>query len=220
MSKCSGQTCRPHWRRSCAQSFSTVCIAICICIPRLITLKDPPTHAYGVERREEGLTHPFVDDSISLEDKPAAFMNWVTAYDTQLPDELPRTISLDALRLRTPRGTPTIEKMSKDDVQKIFEPGVMLRSGALLATSEEIHARNTARALFDAADILPDVGVLALWCDSSPWVTVLAAKSLDCMRSQTPTDSNRRVRALSMVKINNANHMVSHICFRYAIRAA
>lgn len=170
---------------------------------------DPPTHAYGVERREEGLTHPFADDSVSLEDKPAAFMNWVTAYNTPLPDDLPRTISLDALRSRTPRDIPTIEKMSQDDVQKVFEPGVMLRSGALLATNQEIHSRNTTRALFDVANILPDVAVLALWCDSSPWTTVLAGKALDCMRIQAPASLNQRKRPLTMVKIENANHMVS-----------
>ena len=121
---------------------------------------------------------PFKDDTIPLAQKPAAFVKWATSYYTAVPDDSPATVTAAALSSRQPHGVPTAEKMSQRDAERIIEPGVVFRSGAMLATDPEIHRRTTRRAFFDAEETFPEVAAVALWCDSSMWTALLNARFL------------------------------------------
>lgn len=162
---------------------------------------------YGVHP-EIGLFHPFNDDSIPWPEKPAAFFTWITAYYTAIPDESPSTISPETLRARTTSGTPAFHALPAQELKRMIEPDVILRSGALLGTNPEIHQRNTYHTFFDAANTLPEVDVVAFWCDRSAWSLVWGAKALDDIRKQESVTGKHK-RRISFLKIKDANHLVS-----------
>ena len=153
---------------------------------------------------------PVSDPAVPLDDKPAAFASWVSSYFT--PVACISDITRETLRKRAEEGTPTVQTLSPEDLARIVEGDVIFRSGGLmLQTRPEIHERHTRCTFLDADLVLPDVEVVALWCDRSPWVTVWAAKVLEELLHQE-RDRGKRRMPTSLVKLENANHFVSCAC--------
>ena len=168
---------------------------------------DPPSFVYGVYP-DLGMLDPISDPAIPLNDKPAAFTSWASGY--YAPISSTSHITPDALCNRTEEGTPTVHALSSTDFTRIVQSDVVFRSGGLiLQTSPEIHARHTRCAFLDADAVLPDVEIVALWCDRSMWMTVWGARALEELLREEP-GAGKRKRPTSLVKLENANHFVSN----------
>lgn len=77
-------------------------------------------------------------------------------------------------------------------------------------TDVQIRQRHARCAFSDADVVLPEVEVLALWCDQSAWLTAWGAKVFDDL-VQEATESGKRKRRTSFVRVKNANHLVSSL---------
>lgn len=174
---------------------------------RKIILYDSPSIIYGVSP-DIGLTWPLVDPSLSAEQKPDAFVDWVSAYYPALPSE--DSIAPDILHTHcTPlQRTPTLRTLPPAVFQRTVDHAASTRSLPLIvATDDGIRQRHARCAFFDADAVLPDVDILALWCDQSVWLTAWGAKVFqDLVRA--PAEPGQRKRKTTFLKVENANHFV------------
>lgn len=124
-----------------------------------------------------------------------------------MPSEAP-PITAEMVRQRKvdPDRTPSMHDLPAADFERFIEPKVAFRSGRIMQTDDAILQRNARRSLFGTNLILPDVGILALWCDRAPYTNIWGAKTLhDMLREADPTNQRR----ISLLRIENANHFVS-----------
>lgn len=147
-----------------------------------------------------------LDSSIPPEGKGNAFLRWCCTYSTPVPDGVPITTQLVQERDILER-TPTLLTLSAEDFEDVTEVSSVLRSGAIVFTSREIHEMNARRTFLDADSVLPNVGIVALWCDQGPWLCVWAVKLLQDILEEEPADGKRK-RPVSLFKIHDANHFV------------
>ncbi|GJE91056.1 alpha/beta hydrolase [Phanerochaete sordida] len=171
---------------------------------RSIVLYDSPCIIYGAVP-DIGLTFPSPDPNAPPEREPDAALEWVSSYFPPLPDGQSITPELlQAYSAALPR-TPTLRALSAADYQRIIDPSVAARSLAIMATDPAIRAQHAHTAFCDAGAVLPDVDVLALWCDQSVWLTAWAAKVFqDFVRR--PAEPGKRKRNMAFLRVNNANH--------------
>ena len=154
-----------------------------------------------------GLLTPVDDPAVRDEDKPMAFMAWVSGYYTATPDI--EHITPDALRNCVEEHPPTLHTMSSDDFERIAEPYNLPRSCfAILTIPPSVREGHFRRTFLDADAVLPNVKIVALWCDRSVWITLWSARALDELLQEGPVPGQRK-RETSLVKIENANHFVS-----------
>lgn len=152
--------------------------------------------------------HPFIDPTIPLEEKPEAFLTWVSSYYNPIPDQ--SSITPESMRTRQATAlVPTLRRLSLHDFQHYVEPAVTLGSGgAFIQSAPEIHQRNTRRTFLDADVAFPDVDILDLWCDESISLTVWSAKVIAELLQQEVTEGMRK-RRVEILQIKGANHCVS-----------
>ena len=118
----------------------------------------------------------------------------------------------DALRACAvlPARIPTVATLTPDELAETFEPGVIDRSGRILWCMGLVGVLKgyMRRALLDADAILPNVDVVALWCDQSVWLCVWSAQVLADTLKEEPVAGGRK-RRTNIVKLEGANHFVS-----------
>ena len=144
------------------------------------------------------------------------FVSWVSGYHTAVPDLA--HLTLDALDARTEHCPPTLHAMSSDDVERITEPYTLARSGrAMVQIPPSVYKRYLRTTFLDAEAVLPEVRIVHLWCDQAVYGTLWSAKMLDELLREEPEPGERR-REAKLVKIENANHMVSgaSVCCLFA----
>ena len=102
------------------------------------------------------------------------------------------------------------EPLTPDELAETFEPGVIDRSGRILWCMglAGVLKGYMRRALLDADAVLPNVDVVALWCDQSIWLCVWAAQVLTDTLKEEPVAGGRR-RHTNIVRLEGANHFVS-----------
>lgn len=155
-----------------------------------------------------GLSFPSPDPSAPPEREPNASLDWVSSYFPPLPDGQPITPeALQAHSTALPR-TPTLRALYAADYQRIIDPSVVTRSLAIMGTDPAIRAQHAYTAFCDAGAVLPDVDVLALWCDQSVWLTAWAAKIFQDFACR-PAEPRKRKRSMAFLRVRNANHFVS-----------
>lgn len=155
-----------------------------------------------------GLSFPFTDPTIPHEKLLDVFFDWVSSHSAALPDGV--SITAEALQKYSKilPGTPVLRTLSPEETQRIVEPEVSSRSMHVMGTDPSIHQRNSHRAFSDADAVLPNVELVAFWCDQSVWTTAWGAKVfLDL--AQEPADPGKKKRKTSFVRIWGANHFVS-----------
>ncbi|EKM52061.1 uncharacterized protein PHACADRAFT_128196 [Phanerochaete carnosa HHB-10118-sp] len=165
---------------------------------------DPPSILYGADP-DVGLLTPFNDPATPDGERSTAFGTWVSGYSTAVPDVA--HITLENMRSRREERLPTLHTMPTDDFERIFEPDNLARSCvAVMQASPSLHERHLRRTFLDADAVLPDVKVVALWCDRSVYATIWSAKVLHELLQEQPAPG-QRMRNTSLVKIENANHI-------------
>ena len=142
--------------------------------------------------------------------KAAAFLGWCSAHYAAV--SAPEDMTPEALLARdaAPLATPSSFKgLAQDELARLVDPGVVGRSALVIATAPEIRTAHTRRALFDADAVLPDVEVLVLWAERSPWITVWGAKLVQGFMDEK-AEPGKTKRQLQLGKVENANHFVGH----------
>lgn len=171
-------------------------------------LTDCPSLIYGAYD-DAGVHYPVRDPSVPLEKKGDAFVRWVSAYYTPMPDVASLTADRLRARVELPDRIPTLLALPPDQFNDIVDLSTVLRSGAVLHTAEEIHQRNARRAFLNAEMVLPDVDVVALWCDQTPWLPLWGIKHLhDILLEKPDTDSKKREVTFLEIQLEDNNHFV------------
>ena len=155
-----------------------------------------------------GIYAPLRSPALPKEDKLKVFITWVSAYYTSISDI--ERITPDALRdrLELKERTPTLHTLSSDEFERIVEIHAAHNLFHLGKVSLSVYERYSRRTFLDADAVLPEVKVVDLWCDKSIWETLLATKVLDELLREEP-EPGKRKREVSLVKIEDANHLVS-----------
>ncbi|EKM50240.1 uncharacterized protein PHACADRAFT_264862 [Phanerochaete carnosa HHB-10118-sp] len=165
---------------------------------------DPPALLYGVDP-DVGMLTPLNDPTIPDGDKGAAIGGWVSGYYTAVPDIA--HITPENLRARREERPPALHMMAPDEYERIVEPDNLLRScAAMLQVPQSVRTSHFRRTFLEADTVLPDVKVVALWCDRSVWMLVWSAKVLHELL-QEQSGLGQRKRNASLIKIGNANHV-------------
>ena len=135
-------------------------------------------------------------------------MEWVSAYFTSISDI--ERVTPDALRDRRElkEHMPTLLTLSHDESARIIEPHVVHYFPAIGKVPLSVHERHARRTFLDAEAVLPEVKVVGLWCDRSTWEILWGTKVLDELVREEP-EPRKRKREASLVRIADANHLVS-----------
>lgn len=163
---------------------------------------------YGISLDNEA-SYPLRHSSIPLNERNAAFIRWVSAYFTPLPDGV--AISAESLQARVELTVPapTLLTLPPDEFEDLIELTAIEQSSALLDSASDIRLENTRRTFLDADEVLPHVSVVILWCEQSVSFAMWAAKFLHELLGEEITTGKTKRKA-SIVKMSNANHFVRH----------
>ena len=172
---------------------------------------DPPAIIYGIAPEIPGLTWPFVDPTVPRERKVDAFVDWVSAYTTAVPEGVPITTESLLKHYTVLPRTPTLRTLSPGDLERTIEPEVQMRSLLVMSTDLGVRRRHARCAFSDADAVLPQVEVLALWCDQSVYLTAWGAKVFHELVQEAP-EAGKKKRQTSFVRVKDANHFVSSYC--------
>ncbi|GJE91027.1 hypothetical protein PsYK624_071750 [Phanerochaete sordida] len=145
--------------------------------------------------------------SVVLYAKANAFVDWCSAH--YAPISSVADITPEALRARdTPLpATPSLRKLTDEDLARMTNPGVTGRSALIITTAVEIRQTHLRCAFMDAEPVFPGVNILALWCDSSVWDTLWGARVVDELMKEEP-EPGKRKRRTELVGIEDSNHFV------------
>ncbi|GJE91645.1 hypothetical protein PsYK624_077950 [Phanerochaete sordida] len=172
---------------------------------RMIVLYDTPALTLGVGPNLM-LTWPMADPGIPVDQKAAKFNEWVSTYYTPHPDGAPITAESLHARTELPR-TPTLCAVSSAELQRVTNPEIAFRAG-LIVNADPCTLRRHARTMFlDADAVLPEVEVVAVWCDQTFWLAVWGAKVVKEFIDEQP-DAGKRKRKASMLMVKDANHFL------------
>ncbi|EKM49786.1 uncharacterized protein PHACADRAFT_179168 [Phanerochaete carnosa HHB-10118-sp] len=107
-----------------------------------------------------------------------------------------------------PSKRPTIERMSKDELESITDAGVLERSSMkLFQASRDVLYPNVLRALVDTQGVWPDVNVLVFWCDESMHDCIWAAKFISDL-GRAPSAEGKQKRRIDVERLWGVNHFV------------
>ena len=177
----------------------------------LSTSPDPPAIIYGIAPEIPGLTVPFTDPTVPEERKLDVFIDWVSVYTTAVPEGVPITTeSLHKHYTVLPR-TSTLLALSPEDLERSTDPGANTRSLLVMGTDLGIRQRHARCAFSDADAVLPEVEILAIWCDQSVWLNAWAVKVFHELVQEAP-EAGKKKRQTSFVRVKDANHFVSSYC--------
>lgn len=170
-------------------------------------LLDPPSVIYGVDP-DIGLKYAFIDPDIPLEKKTQEFARWAASDYSAVPAEAwPITAEIVQQRSVNFDYAPAMHDLPPEEFNRHVEPAIASRPGNILLVPFGIHRLNARRAFMGEDQVLPDVEVLALWCDRSVYISVWGAKVLDEL-VQEGVREGKHVRSVSISRIPGANHFV------------
>ncbi|KAI0923298.1 hypothetical protein AcV7_005849 [Taiwanofungus camphoratus] len=179
----------------------------------------------------EGLYSPFRDETLSAEEKFARFPIWVSTYFTPVnigPEEDSESPGFaDMLRTRTavhgiddsvePRFTPTVQRMSREELAGALDKDVMMRSQILIQRlNPAVYRENLRRALFDCYFpnksgeerlVWPGLKVHVVWCNMTVGDGAYAAHKI-MHQAKECAQRGRKGRSLEFHKLELANHFV------------
>lgn len=169
---------------------------------------DPPAIIYGDPSVIPGLTWPFVDPTVPHERKVDAFVDWASSYNTALPEGVHITAENLLKHYRVLPQTPTLRTLPPKDLERTIDRRVQTRSLLIMGSELGPRQRHAHVAFSDADAVLPEVEILALWCDQSVWLTAWGAKVFHDLAQEAP-EAGKKKRQTSFVRVKNANHFVS-----------
>lgn len=176
-------------------------------------MTDTAHYPLGVSIPDE-VYYPVHDESIPLDKRGAAFIRWVSAFWTPMPEFTDdaqvlagRAIVYDETGDK--KYQPTTDILSAKEVEDITYPDVFLRSGrAVFTTNNRVWWDNAQHALCDIDGKFSHVKALLIWCDMSPAGCLVGTKNL-VDRVKEASAEGKATRELTVLKMEGANHFVS-----------
>ena len=185
------------------------CAARCLTPPR--HTPDPAISSLGLPPAG-GVYSPLRDTSLSLDERGALFVPWVSNYFETIPDLATVTPTMLAARPTTAK-TPTVARIPPTELEALLDRGALVRSSsALFRVAREVLHANFRRALLDTDGVWPRVKVLLVWCDESMHDCVWAARTIVALTQAPREDGDSGIRReFEVEKLAGANHFVSPV---------
>ncbi|GJE91030.1 hypothetical protein PsYK624_071780 [Phanerochaete sordida] len=171
---------------------------------RKVLLFDSSSPTYGIYP-DTSLTFPIADEDLPIESTADAFVTWSSAFYVPWPSVASITTKALPTHAKPLLVTPSLRRLPMEDVERMTDFSVTTRSALVMTVAVEVMQRHARCAFMDANAVLPDVEMVAMWCDSAVWVAVWGAKVVDgFMKEQS--ELGKRKRSIELVKIENSNH--------------
>ncbi|GBE81682.1 hypothetical protein SCP_0400530 [Sparassis crispa] len=193
---------------------------------RCVIFYDGSSSCIG-EPLSKGMYNPLADPNLSDAQKWERAPTWLSSYYTKLELDLASETSAftSALIARVPlheavvagsadsRWTPTVQRMSVDELKSVFYGEVLRRSQMPIVNIDaRIYKENFDRALFgfpsnssevrSAEDLVwPNVSIQVLWCDMSMSSGPYAVHHIVRLR-----ESTKGGRTVGIHRLEDANH--------------
>lgn len=135
------------------------------------------------------------------------FIKWVTSDYTPPPaDAWPLTAEVVQQRTINADVPEAMRDLDPIERERMIEPGVAFGSGNIMKVDLGILKINAHRCIASRDLVLPDVDILALWCDRSVFICLWGAKVLDDLIREAAGSAGEQKRKISILRVSGANH--------------
>ncbi|KAH9924426.1 Alpha/Beta hydrolase protein [Fomitopsis serialis] len=200
---------------ACAQQLSHDDRELLAGYMRALILLDPSARAFGAPMIPfEDCYNPFEDASLTPDARQKSFPEWASGYYAHSPailDALPSRayaeacagLSTNRIADPPPHQTPTLLRMSSDELGKVANEDVMAHSHMFYVFMDDKVYKDTMRRALHDTSVWPGLRVALLWCDMSVSATVMSSWGLLKEYQDEWPAGGRRIDA---VRMKGANH--------------